>query len=415
MNPLLRCLIALGLIAVGTVSSASAPGALQFSVANFTASESAGTATINVSRINGTSGVVAVSYTASNGTATAGVDFAVTSGFLIWADGDAANKSFTVSLGNDAIVEGDETVNLSLGSASGGATLGTPATATLTILDDDGVSSLVVSNHSFEFPAIAAGTFSTTAAPPGWSAYGNLNFNARTIGVLRPGTTTLYAEPAPLGQNVGVIFLMDNPANQTFFANLEAGMRQTLAATLQTRRQYTLRVEVGNIANDVNAPFQFGGFPNYRIDLLAGTNVLASDNNSRLPGEGRFLTTTVAVATAASHPFAGQPLGIRLVNLNSAPGIEVNWDNVRLESSPLPPPALSITHEVLLGRIRLEWQPGQHDPTAFAGEARQFGYLLGPAESAPPVSQAASSRMGLCGAFAMNAMAFSLPRYLGML
>ena len=66
------------------------------------------------------------------------------------------------------------------------------------------------------------------------------------------------------------------------------------------------------------------------------------------------------------------------------------------------------------GRIRLEWQPGQHDPTAFAGEARQFGYLLGPAESAPPVSQAASSRMGLCGAFAMNAMAFSLPRYLGM-
>ena len=108
MNPLLRCLIALGLIAVGTVSSASAPGALQFSVANFTASESAGTATINVSRINGTSGVVAVSYTASNGTATAGVDFAVTSGFLIWADGDAANKSFTVSLGNDAIVEGDD-------------------------------------------------------------------------------------------------------------------------------------------------------------------------------------------------------------------------------------------------------------------------------------------------------------------
>jgi Cu2+-exporting ATPase len=66
------------------------------------------------------------------------------------------------------------------------------------------------------------------------------------------------------------------------------------------------------------------------------------------------------------------------------------------------------------GRIRLEWKPGQHDPAAFAEAARQFGYLLGSAESAPPVSQAASSRMGLCGAFAMNAMAFSLPRYLGM-
>ena len=66
------------------------------------------------------------------------------------------------------------------------------------------------------------------------------------------------------------------------------------------------------------------------------------------------------------------------------------------------------------GRIRLEWKPGEGDPTAFAEEARQFGYLLGPAEAAGPVSQAQSSRMGLCGAFAMNAMAFSLPRYLGM-
>lgn len=66
------------------------------------------------------------------------------------------------------------------------------------------------------------------------------------------------------------------------------------------------------------------------------------------------------------------------------------------------------------GRIRLEWKPGEGDPTAFAEEARQFGYLLGPAEAAGPVSQAQSSRMGLCGAFAMNAMAFSLPAYFGM-
>lgn len=66
------------------------------------------------------------------------------------------------------------------------------------------------------------------------------------------------------------------------------------------------------------------------------------------------------------------------------------------------------------GRIRLEWSPGQLNLENFAEEARQFGYLLGPAEAGPPPSQAQSSRMGLCGAFAMNAMAFSLPRYLGM-
>ncbi len=223
-----------------------------------------------------------------------------------------------------------------------------------------GTSSIIVNNHSFELPLIAPGAFSATAAPPGWAAYGNgLNFGNRTIGVLRPVTTTLYAEPAPDGQNVGVIFLLDNQANQTNYANIEAGMQQTLAATLQPLRRYTLRVEVGNIANDINAPFLFGGFPNYRIDLLAGTNVLASDNNSLLLAEGRFLTSTVIVTTTTSNVFAGQPIGIRLVNLNSGPGIEVNWDNVRLESSPILPPVLTITHDILPGNIRLSWpDPG---------------------------------------------------------
>jgi len=202
---------------------------------------------------------------------------------------------------------------------------------------------LVVSNHSFEFPVIADGAFSTVAAPPGWQVYGNnINFGNRTIGVLRPATTTLYVEPVPDGNNVGVIFLMDNQANQTNFASIEAGMRQTLAATLQPLRQYTLTVEVGNIGNDTNAPFLFGGFPNYRIDLLAGANVIASDFNTLLPGEGRFLTSTTTIAIAAVHPQAGQALGIRLVNLNNAPGIEVNWDNVRLSYGPLIAPPLEI-------------------------------------------------------------------------
>ena len=235
------------------------------------------------------------------------------------------------------------------------ATQDAPAALWLAETLSPGPVSLVVSNHSFEFPAIAAGAFSINPLPPGWTAYGNINFNNRSAGVLHPATTTLYAEPPPEGRNVGVTFLMDNPQNQTFFTSSEAGLRQTLAALLRTRRQYTLRVGVGNIANDVNASFAFAGFPNYRIDLLAGTNVLASDNNTLLPGEGRFLTSTVRVSIAASHPFAGQPLGLRLVNLNSAPGIEVNWDNVRLDSSPLLPPVLTLAHEVLLGRIRLSW------------------------------------------------------------
>lgn len=230
------------------------------------------------------------------------------------------------------------------------------------VLAPPGRTSLTVSNHSFEFPVIAAGTFSINPLPPGWQAYGSINFNNRSVGVLHPATTALYAEPPPDGRNVGLTFLLDSAANQTNFARIEAGLRQVLTATLRPRRQYTLRVDVGNIASEPNGTFAFDGFPNYRIDLLAGTNVLASDNNSLLPGEGRFLTSTVSVNIAAAHPFLSQPLGIRLVNLNSAPGIEVNWDNVRLESAPLVPPPLYIENDPDLGRIRLSWSDTPRGP-----------------------------------------------------
>ena len=66
------------------------------------------------------------------------------------------------------------------------------------------------------------------------------------------------------------------------------------------------------------------------------------------------------------------------------------------------------------GRIRLEWSPGSCDLASFADTVRQFGYLLGPADATGAARNEFSGRTGLCGAFAMNAMAFSLPRYLGM-
>jgi hypothetical protein len=192
---------------------------------------------------------------------------------------------------------------------------------------------LAVINPSFESPATNPGTFITSAPPTGWQAYGNINNGNRATGVLNPSSTTLYLDRPPHGSNVGVVFLLDRPMEQSFYANSEAGLQQTLTATLQPDSEYTLSVHVGNINTDTSPShrYEFLGFPGYRIDLLAGGQVLASDTNSLRPGEGRFLQSTVRFATGSQHALLGLALGIRLVNLNSSVGIEVNFDDVRLE------------------------------------------------------------------------------------
>ena len=201
--------------------------------------------------------------------------------------------------------------------------------------------SITVSNHSFEVPPVSPGNFNVSSPPAGWSAYGTLHVSgSRSVGVVNPDSTQLYLDPVPLGSNIGVVFL------GMTFSNMPTGLFQGLSTTLQARTSYTLTVAVGNMAFDPSPPhnqFNFTGFPGYRVELLAGGFVVAADHNSLLPGEGRFLTSTVHAVTSSSHTNMGLPLGIRLINLDSAPGIEVNFDDVRLLAEPLPDPSVSIS------------------------------------------------------------------------
>ncbi|HEX8335291.1 MAG TPA: Calx-beta domain-containing protein, partial [Pyrinomonadaceae bacterium] len=94
-----------------------------------------GSITITVTRDGGTN-AASVNYATSNGTATEGSDYTPASGTLIFA-ADEVVKTFNINITNDTLDETDETVNLALSSPGGGAVLGSPNTATLTITDDD--------------------------------------------------------------------------------------------------------------------------------------------------------------------------------------------------------------------------------------------------------------------------------------
>jgi subtilisin family serine protease len=119
-----------------TVNDDDAAGTVQFSLPTYTVSESGRRATITVTRTGGSASGVGVTYATSDGTATAGSDYTATSGTLTFA-ANQTSKTFTVPVTNDSLVEGNETINLTLSNPTGGAALGAQSTAELTISDND--------------------------------------------------------------------------------------------------------------------------------------------------------------------------------------------------------------------------------------------------------------------------------------
>lgn len=111
-------------------------GTLQLTAAAFSASEGAASMAITISRSNGSAGAASVGYATAQGSASAGVDYRTTTGTMSWLDGDSTTKTINIPIIADTLDEADEQLTLTLSGAVG-ATLGTPASATLTILDDD--------------------------------------------------------------------------------------------------------------------------------------------------------------------------------------------------------------------------------------------------------------------------------------
>ena len=146
-----------------SASAGVGPGLLQFSVAAQSVLETAGTATVTVNRTSGIAGAVTVNYATTGGTATSGADFTATAGTLSWPNGDGSSRSFTIPITADAIAEPTESFTVALSSPTGGATLGSPATQTISIVTE-------------QFPVncqLPAGWTVPGTAQAGWSVVNN--------------------------------------------------------------------------------------------------------------------------------------------------------------------------------------------------------------------------------------------------
>lgn len=195
-----------------------------------------------------------------------------------------------------------------------------------------------IANAGFEDDPVAMGCFAVFT-PNAWNVFdpGGISGGGDVVGGLHPAGGP-YFPAAPEGDHVAIVFLQGD------IGGAPMGLSQILGETLVPNQRYTLSVQIGDIASGTGPPpcdvfgfFDLDGFPGYRVQLLAGGVVIAEDNNSLAPllSDGVFMETTIEAVIDSDHPQLGQPLEVRLINLNMIdtpehPGIEVDFDDVRL-------------------------------------------------------------------------------------
>jgi len=137
------CLMVMVLLALKVPAQ---PVVVEFSAAAFRVDENAGPVVISVCRTGDTNSAFSVDYATSNGTATAEADYTGQAGTLAFRAGET-NLTITLTILDDSLVEGDETVWLSLSAPTGGATLGLQSNAVLTVTDDETPTMLDLTFH----------------------------------------------------------------------------------------------------------------------------------------------------------------------------------------------------------------------------------------------------------------------------
>jgi len=155
----------------------------------------------------------------------------------------------------------------------------------------------------------------------------NPSFESPTTADFTSGVITGWLLSAPAQQGVfrpsafPSVGMGTTEGTQTAFLN-QGFISQTLPSLLTVNTSYTLQVDVGD---RLDLPF-----PGYAVQLFAGSTLLAQES-SLVPNNG-FLTSTVSFTALPGNVAIGQAIQIRLVSN----GVQVNFDNVRLDATAVP-------------------------------------------------------------------------------
>jgi CSLREA domain-containing protein len=248
-------------------------GTFQFSSPIYSVSEAGPSVSLTVTR-NGGTVPATVDYTSTNGTAVAGNDFTAAGGTLVFAAADTS-KTVVIPITSDALDEADETFSVTLSNA-GGAAIGAPSMATVTINDDDAPPALSISDAN---------------ATEGNSGTVTLNFSVTLSAASGRQVTVDYTtidQTANAGSDYGARFgtLTFDPGETV----------KTIAVTVNgdamSEANETLRVLLSNAANATLADADGLG----TIDNDDGPPAISIADVTAIEGNSGTSTATLAIS-----------------------------------------------------------------------------------------------------------------------
>ena len=114
-------------------AAANPAGAFKFSAAEYPADWDADTAVLIVRRSGGAQGAVRVRFATADGSAAAAKDYTTRDGLLFWGDGDPSDREFSIALSGGMAGAGERSFAVTLSEPEGGAEIGDPSSAQVTI------------------------------------------------------------------------------------------------------------------------------------------------------------------------------------------------------------------------------------------------------------------------------------------
>jgi glucose/arabinose dehydrogenase len=230
--------------------STAQPGTLALGTTLLTVDENGGTASIPVLRSGGSDTTIALRYTTVDATAIAGSDYTARSGFLVFGPGETS-KSIVVPILNDSTPEANEAFNVAGDDVIGGGSITFPRTATVTIVDDEPISTFGSGNGllgqyynnadltGFVFERTdATVNFNWGGGSPG-SSMGADTFSVRWVGKVEPLYTQTYTFSSSTDD--GVRLWVDNRLIIDSWRSQNTVVAGQIA--LERGRRYDLRLE----------------------------------------------------------------------------------------------------------------------------------------------------------------------------